>query len=298
MSRAKTRIDTRVAQRFLHQKFDPAAGGVEKIGGGELAEAFFFEAGGVECVLRIHSQSNGFIKDKYAFEHFRSREIRIPQIVQYGRFDDGHFYAVSERAPGVTQDALSVADRRAAIPSVLRALDAIHATDISDSRGYGYWRGSGHARRKSPDTHIRAMSAGGPVQPYVDQAFHRALREKMRPLFEHLPAQRFLVHGDFGHNNLVIDDVEVSAVLDWAEGAYGDFMQDVAWLDFWDTHIDYGSVVREHYENTGKEILHYHQRLRLHKLAIASGSLGFVAWSRQEPEYREHLAWIKSLELV
>jgi len=301
MSTVKTRVDSRVAEHFLANQFGPEVGQIEKIRGGELAEAFFFEADGVELVLRIHSRSYGFIKDRYAFEHFRSHEVPIPEIVKYGRFEGDKFYAVSRRAPGVTQAELSVSDRQAALPSVLRALDAVHGTDVSHTRGYGHWRGSGSARRKTPRSHLESAMAGRNAlwaEPYVDQGFHRALRASMRPLIDYMPDQRFLVHGDFGHDNLMIAEAQVSAVLDWGQSAYGDFMHDVAWLDFWDPDVDFAGVVREHYRRTRKAVPHYEERLRLHKLAIASGSLDFFLWSGQEVVYRKDLEWIKSLGLV
>src|SRR4051812_30378562 len=120
MSTAKTRVDTGVAQEFLEQRFSAGPVDVRKIKGGELAEAFFFEVEGSEYVLRVHSKSSGFIKDRYAFERFASSQIPIPEIIMSGRFDSGHLYAISDKASGVTQDELSVERRRAVIPSVLR----------------------------------------------------------------------------------------------------------------------------------------------------------------------------------
>ena len=293
MSQAKTRVPDQLAEQFLDQRFDTAVTNVRKIKGGESAEAFVFETAGREYVLRIHASAGEFIKDRYAFANFRSPEVPIPEIVTHGRFDSGHSFAVSIKAPGITQAELSVADRLAAVPSVLRTLDAIHATDVSGSRGYGYWHGSGSARCTTLRAHLESKAMTGRAalrdKPYSDQAFHRSLVEGMRPLFQYLPERRFLVHGDFGHDNLLVDQGKVSAVLDWGGSAYGDFMHDVAWLDFWDPDIDYGRLVREHYDGTGKEVPNYDERLHLHKLTIAAKSLGFYALSEQEEVYRQAL---------
>ncbi len=134
--------------------------------------------------------------------------------------------------------------------------------------------------------------------PYINQEFHRSLWKRTRSLLKYLPRQRYLVHGDYGYDNLVLQGGKISAVLDWGNSAYGDYIHDVAWLDFWDSEIDYGCFMREYYDHTGKKVLHYDERLRLHKLAIASESLGFYAYSGQADTYRKHLEQIKSSDLM
>jgi len=113
----------------------------------------------------------------------------------------------------------------------------------------------------------------------------------------YLPEERYLVHGDYGHNNLVVDGKRVSGVIDWGNSSYGDFMHDVAWLDFWDPDVDYGKAFREHYRRTDRRVPHFEERLQLHKLAAASGSLGFYVSSKQETVYKKDLAWFKTMDL-
>lgn len=292
MSTAKTRIEIRLAEQFLDREFDSNASSLKKIKGGELSEAFLFEVGKSQYVLRVHSKSKDFLKDQYAYKHFRSEGIPIPEIVKYGRFDSGHFYAVSNKAPGVTQDELPLPKRKTAIPSVLETLDAIHGVDISNSKGYGYWRSSGQARRKSIQSFV-SSSMWIPKKPWVDRTFHQKLWKEMRSLFQYLPKERYLVHGDYGHNNLLVDGKQVSGVIDWGNGGYGDFMHDIAWLDSWDPDINYGDICKRRYAKIGRKIPHYDERLRLHKLAITSGSFGFFAKSGQRGVYEQELPAFK-----
>lgn len=299
MSTAKTSVDTAAAARFLEDTFAYTTTGLTKIEGGELAEAFFFAAEGADYVLRIHSRSTGFIKDRYAFEHFRTAKIPIPRIIRHGRFDRGHFYAISERAPGSALSHVPPDEHAAAVPSVLETLDAIHHTDVSHTAGFGYWRGSGFARRKSARAHVEASMARRSdlfARPYVDHSFHLALWKRVRSLLGYLPERRYLVHGDYGHDNLIVDNGTVSAVIDWGESAYGDFMHDVAWLDFW-SDLDYGAAARERYERAGTQVADYEERLILHELAIASGALAFYVLSAQEAAYRDLLARLQSMRL-
>lgn len=68
-----------------------------------------------------------------------------------------------------------------------------------------------------------------------------AAQDRQRPVFElalkwldeHLPqpASRLrLVHGDFRNGNLIIDDEDVRAVLDWELAHLGDPVEDLGWL--------------------------------------------------------------------
>ena len=98
MSTVKTRIDPQVAQGFLDRRFPHEASHLERIEGGELAEAFFFEAGGKPYVVRVDSRSRGFAKDAHAYRRFSSPRVPIPEIVQQGRFDQRHSFAISRRA--------------------------------------------------------------------------------------------------------------------------------------------------------------------------------------------------------
>ena len=46
----------------------------------------------------------------------------------------------------------------------------------------------------------------------------------------YLPTERYLIHGDYGFNNVLADEGRVTAVLDWANAKFGDFLFDVAYL--------------------------------------------------------------------
>jgi hygromycin-B 4-O-kinase len=292
-------IDCHVAQEFLKENFSEGAVRLEQITGGELAEAFFFEVTGTEYVLRVSAELKHFLKDRYAFEHFRSSAIPIPRVVKYGRFDSTRFYAVSERALGVQHAELPRSQQIAAVPSMLRTLDAIHAIDVSGSNEFVDWPGGGHAPGSSDHRAASSIQARKEsfTRPWVDQEFHLFLREQMRPLLKYLPEERYLMHGDYGGRNLIIHRGEVTGVLDWGNSKYGDFMRDVALLDFWDRELDYGGIVREHYGWIGKTVPHYTERLRLHKLACASDSLEFYASFDREAAYGEVLALCKATGL-
>ena len=59
---------------------------------GQESQAYWFSRGGREYVVRINSNMEGFKKDKYAYEHFRSDRVPIPEVVETGNFDGTHSF--------------------------------------------------------------------------------------------------------------------------------------------------------------------------------------------------------------
>lgn len=131
--------------------------------------------------------------------------------------------------------------------------------------------------------------------PFVDKKFLRHLWEAVSALLGYIPSKRHLVHGDYGHNNLLIEGGQVTAVIDWGEGAYGDYVYGVAWLDFWDSEIDYGQAGKEHYRSIGTEVASYDERLRLYELSIAARSLALSAFHHPQSAYEDEQKRFKAM---
>ena len=71
----------------------------------------------------------------------------------------------------------------------------------------------------------REYQSYGEPRPVFELAF-RWLRDRLPPA----PAELTLVHGDFRHGNLVVDESGLVAVLDWELAFLGDPMADLGWL--------------------------------------------------------------------
>jgi hygromycin-B 4-O-kinase len=157
--------------------------------------------------------------------------------LEIGAACDGYF-AVSERAHGELLDGLDGPGMRAALPGLLAALDALREIDVSGSRGYGIWRPGGTGPSPSWAQALLAISdetprvpgwraalAGSPVgtRPF-DQGYAR-----LRELAEGLPDERHVIHGDLVNRNVLVQDSRITAVIDWGNALYGDWLYDAAW---------------------------------------------------------------------
>ena len=289
MSTFKTKIDQELVTTFLKEKFDNTITQIEFLKGGESSQAFAFQSKGEGFVIRVNSNEQNFEKDKYVAEHFASKQIPAPRIIEIGKFDEKLFYAISEKALGATVDNFSESEYQKILPEMLSILDAIHAVDIHDTTGYGKW--SQNNGQGEDDSWKEAVLS---VNMYVKDGnlFKTSFLEKdiwdtvyseIERLVEFCPEERYLIHSDYGGDNVVSDGEKVTGVLDWASSRYGDFIYDIAWLSFWPVKNDPQKVVENIYRNKG--IQDFEERLLCYKLRIGLGSLSFYAYSEQKDKY-------------
>ena len=48
-----------------------------------------------------------------------------------------------------------------------------------------------------------------------------------------MPEERWLIHRDLLHFNVLVADGAISGVMDWGCATVGDWLYDLAWLTFW-----------------------------------------------------------------
>ena len=194
--------------------------------------------------------------------------------------------------------ALPPAEVAALVPAMLDTLDAVHAADVSATTGYGVIGDDGHGLSPSWRSHLEFVREPGPdwdfyggwqalfETSFLDRAAFDRLFGRMTDLLPFCPEDRFLVHGGFGFNNVLVRDGEITAVLDWIDAAYGDFLYDVAWLDFWGVGMDFADVFRRHYADPGVAVPGYDERLRCYQAFIGLDASRFYAKAGDERSYR------------
>ena len=100
MSTAKTKIDKEIVIEFVKNSFSKDADSFETITDGEGSQGFFFSSNNRDYVIRVNRRLNGFEKDKYAYEHFYSKDIPIPKTNLLGKLNKNLYFSITERAKG------------------------------------------------------------------------------------------------------------------------------------------------------------------------------------------------------
>lgn len=277
MSFEKTNLTVDHVSEFKTQYSTEPISDVVALSGGEWSQAFAFRQDGQDYVVRFSQSENDFLIDKFA-NRFSSNNLPIPKIIELGTAFDG-YYAISERAYGTMIDDLDKASMERIIPSLFATLDAIRTADISGTTGYGMLDVHGNGARKSwkefllgvaadePNRKVHGWREGLQTSPLGDGPFDEAYAVLV-DLVQDLPEVRHLIHNDLMHFNVLTNNGKITAVFDWSNAAYGDFLYDLAQLVFWGPlyepikGIDWETLAKAHYQEIGLEIPDFERRLQ------------------------------------
>jgi hygromycin-B 4-O-kinase len=225
---------------------------------------------------------------------YASADLPIPHIVELGEAFGGYF-AISERAEGDFLDALDDAQLRRVLPSIFTTLDAARAVDLSASHGFGVWAADGNAPHATwrdalldrvndrPTSRIHGWRQLLSNSLTGDGPFDEAYRH-LATLVQACPEGRHLVHADLLNYNLLVAGHRVSAVLDWGESLFGDFVFDIAWLTFWQPwypawrEIDLRQEATRHYAAIGLNVPNFEARLRCYEVVIGLDNQAYSAF--------------------
>jgi hygromycin-B 4-O-kinase len=246
-----------------------------------------------------------FEKQAYVEENFASPIIPVPRQVHRGRLGEVYF-AITEKAPGQNLLQIPRSEYLGLIPTQIELLDAIHQVSLGERPGYGYgvFDGNGIALWPSWRAHLESVKEEGPAGDFFEnwhalfqtsflerEVFERLFSEMMQ-LISYCPEERFLVHGNYGFGNLLAQGGRITAVLDWMNARYGDFLYDIAWLDFWSPKDGWHERFQQYYRSMGREVPFYGERVLCYQSYIALDALKFYAKAGNKAAYewaRDHI---------
>ncbi|MFN8515069.1 MAG: aminoglycoside phosphotransferase family protein [Chloroflexia bacterium] len=290
-------------RELLVGRFAEDVGEVRLLGSGEFSRAFAFVAGGKDFVVRVNGAvhaAESFAKDEYAWRHFASRRLPIPRVVMIGQEGEGYF-AISERAAGRVMTELDPAERRALLPGLLVALEAIGAVDVRGARGFGDWDGEGKGKFGSWREYLAAVMEDESEGYYknwhamfedgsLERGVFEAVYRHMLALLDQCPEERGLIHNDYWFMNIVGEGARITGVIDWANALYGDPLYDIArlswgsaWPGWW--YADGAAFLRERYG----ALPGYDARLACYSCHFGLDDLRFYAKTGRRAEY----AWAR-----
>jgi hygromycin-B 4-O-kinase len=280
-----------MARRFVAQYYGSRATGVRALGAGEWSQAYAMALDGRAVVIRFGDHVEDFRKDQVMAAH-SSQTLPIPLVLEIGAAGDGYF-AVSEHVAGKMLDGLDAEGMRAALPGLLAALDTIGQLDVSASRGYGIWGPDKNGPATSwaqallaiaqETARVRGWRAALQRFPVSARCFDQAYA-RLGELAALLPGERHIVHGDLLNRNVLVQGSRITAVIDWGNALYGDWLYDAAWLIYWWPWfprlqtIDIGAELRSHWGHHYGLPPDLDQRLRAYLLHIGLDAMAYNAF--------------------
>ncbi len=86
--------------------------------------------------------------------------------------------------------------------------------------------------------------------------------------------------------NVLVNDDEITALIDWANALYGDFLYEIANFVFWGPihdpikGIDWESATLEHYKSIGLEVTMFNERLRCCMVRMGLDHLAYYGFTK------------------
>jgi hygromycin-B 4-O-kinase len=285
---------------LLREIFEDPILDLAPVQGGLIAQVFSFRAGEKEYILRFtkNVMEATYRKETFIHQHFASASIPVPPILKVGLLGD-LFYAVTEKMAGKGLTFLSEEEYRKTIPSLMQTLYAIHQVDVQDWDGFGWFDDHGTGMFPSWKAFLASIIEEERQDgfygkwhtlfrtTFLDRDFFENVYGHMTRLLDSLPEERWLVHGGYGYNNVLAHEGRVSAVLDWIDAMYGDFVYDIAGLDEWPPFgIDYPGLFHEYYTRQGLFLPNFRERLVCYRLRRGLDGLRFFAKTNNENAYQ------------
>jgi hygromycin-B 4-O-kinase len=75
-------------------------------------------------------------------------------------------------------------------------------------------------------------------------------------------------------------------VRDWFDARYGDFVYDIAGLDFWWPWLGVREAFQHYYKEREVDVPSYPERMLCYERYVALGGMRFFAFAGNEPSYR------------
>lgn len=285
---------------LLNRHFSEPVTELVAVEGGSVARTFAFRDGDQEYIIRFNLDrmlTSNFPKEAYVWHRLTSTSIPMPSIVQVGRMDDLHF-AISRKMPGKMLAQHTPAEVEQMFPQIMEIFDAIHHVDVSDRQGYGVFDYRGMGMASSWHTFLKQVADEEVEQDYFGKWHHlfddtfleRDLFEEiyhhMLRLLNYCPEERYMVQGSASLNNMLAQGGKITAVLDWLDARYGDFVYDIATLDYWCPWLRVSERFQHYYQEHQVIIPAYEERILCYQCYTTLGAMRFYAKSGQEQSYQ------------
>ncbi|HEY5013888.1 MAG TPA: aminoglycoside phosphotransferase family protein [Acidimicrobiia bacterium] len=296
---APTGIGIGEARGFLIDHLGHDVGPVELVGEGAWSRCFGFRDGDRDLVIRFGNHVGDFEKDRRA-GRFAAPLLPVPQVSEIGPAFGGYF-AISTRASGEPLECLGPREWEAVLPALFAALDAIRSIDVADTAGFGGWDAHGAARCATWRDFLLSVDVDNEARrtygwrrrladsPVGDAPFVAGMA-RISELADACPDVRSVVHADLINRNVLVDGDRITAVFDWGCSFYGDFLYDLAWLEFWApwhpsiAATDVRGEARRHYASIGLDVPDLDVRLRCYLIHIGLDHQAYCAFTGQLDE--------------
>lgn len=285
---------------LLSRYFKQPAVGMAPVDSGPMMRTFSFAIGKEEYLIRFNKDNmltSNLPKEEYITRKLAPTRIPVRPIVQTGRLGE-LFFAISRKVPGKVAASMPAQEVKRLLPQIISTLDSIHHVDVSDTSGYGVFDLLGRGMSMSWRGFLELIAKEEDERDYfgkwhhlfddtfLERNLYERIYDRMTSLLDYCPSERYLVHGSYSLYSILVDDGRITAVQDWFDARYGDFVYDIAGLDFWFPWLGVREAFQLYYKEREVEVPSYPERMLCYECYVALGGMRFFAFAGNEPSYR------------
>lgn len=299
-------METARAEEHLRARFEDVRD-VRQVPAGAWSTPFFFRArvDGLDrqLVARFGPHLDDFAKDALA-SGWSSEQLPVPRAFALFRAG-GVFGAVTEQRPDAFLEELDSDSWSRALPRVFAAIDRLRQVPLrtelpasvavqdglevafdKTQLGLGVsWRDWLTDLSDNPDERGGGWSGPLAASSTGDRSFHEGM-ELLAKLSDGIEPPRSFVHCDLLNRNVTVapDGSALRAVFDWGCLFAGDYLYDVAWLEFWApwhpgmAGLDIRGLARAHFGPSDPMVELFDERMRLCAIHIGLCHVAYNAY--------------------
>jgi len=258
-------------EMVLSHYFGSEATGLTLLQGGNLSTVFSFSISDKEYVIKFSDLAGSFETGRFVANLLSPQGIPFPRCLTLGNYKSLN-YLISEKISGHNLASCSPEQQRQMLPELIQILTRMNHIDLGETSGYGMINSNGNGKYNSWKEYVIAINAEDQTGTFwegwyslfetsclekdvFDECYHRLLE-----YCTYNEPHRHFIHGDFHQWNILSDGQRITGIID-SNCKYGDFLVDLATLDW---HMKNLGVIQE-YENyqqkTGIFIPHFTERV-------------------------------------
>lgn len=256
---------------IIRNHFGAEAEGITLLKGGNLSSVFAFSVSGQPYVIKFSDLAGSFETERFAADLLSSQGVPFPRCLALGQSDSLR-YLISEKIGGHHLEGCTPEQQRRMLPELIRLLTQINRIEVGATTGYGTIRADGNGTYRSWKEHVVAENAEDQTGTFWEgwhSLFTTSCLEK--DVFEECYARllaycpynephRHFIHGDFHQWNILTDGQRITGIID-CNCKYGDFLVDLATLDWHMKKLDVIQAYRHYQRQTETIIPHFEERL-------------------------------------
>lgn len=265
-----------------------------KIIKGEVNEVYAIKTQiGDEFIIRIgrgEDVKNSFTREKWVLEESQKVGVPVPKVlsIQSFEFEGAELcICIENKLPGVPmkeyKDWKDLANKAEMLELIRKAGDILSRIHSISVKGFGHLNSDGVGKHKSVVERVlndHEISEDKMIEVAEHNNFDKQIVISALQILkiqwpEHLIAETRLVHHDYGVKHIMVDNGEITGILDFQNAEGGDRAMDFAWWDFWSQDRYPIQFLMEGYKDKKLFESDFELRKNLWKIYLGLSCLGY-----------------------